>query len=103
MYPVAEKENDRLVLRRGFQIKASENFVIGEDVVTRGGRVRETIDIVREHGGNIVAVGVVVNRSGGQARFGCPLYSLLEMAPETYEPENCPLCASGNSASHPGS
>ena len=43
-----EKEDGKLVLRRGFQISPDEKFVVVEDVVTRGGRVQETIDIVRE-------------------------------------------------------
>ena len=43
-----EKEAGGLVLRRGFQISRSEKFVVAEDVVTRGGRVQQTIDIVRQ-------------------------------------------------------
>jgi len=33
-----EKEEGKLVLRRGFQISPNERFVVVEDVVTRGGR-----------------------------------------------------------------
>ena len=42
----AEKEAGGLVLRRGFKISPNEKFIVAEDVVTRGGRVQETIDIV---------------------------------------------------------
>src|SRR5204863_8226406 len=59
-----EKEEDKLVLRRGFEISPNEKFVVVEDVVTRGGRVQETIDIVRAHDATISAVGVIVDRSG---------------------------------------
>ncbi len=59
-----EKDEGKLVLRRGFQILPNEKFVVVEDVVTRGGRVQETIDIVRAHGGIVSAVGVIVDRSG---------------------------------------
>ena len=45
-----EKDEGKLVLRRGFQISPGEKFVVVEDVVTRGGRVQETIDIVRKYG-----------------------------------------------------
>ncbi len=41
-----EKEDGKLVLRR-FKIGAGERFIVVEDVVTRGGRVQETVDIVR--------------------------------------------------------
>jgi orotate phosphoribosyltransferase len=46
-----EKENNALVLRRGFEIRKGDTFIVAEDVVTRGGRVQETINIVRAHGG----------------------------------------------------
>ena len=62
-----EKDGDGgLVLRRGFQIKPGEQFVVAEDVVTRGGRVQETIQIIRDHGGIVLAAGSIVDRSGGQ-------------------------------------
>ena len=41
------KRRGQLVLRRGFKIDTGRKFVVVEDVVTRGGRVQETIDIVR--------------------------------------------------------
>ena len=84
-----EKENNALALRR-FQIKSGERFVIAEDVVTQGGRVQETIDIVHSHGGIVTGIGILVNRSGGQADFGIPLVSLLDISPEVYEPTNIP-------------
>ncbi len=99
----AEKEDGKLVLRRGFQVKEGENFVVGEDVVTRGGRVQESIDIIEQRGGNVVAVALLVNRSGGKASFSCPVFSLLAMEPVAYEPDDCPLCKKGMPIEHPGS
>lgn len=81
----AEKEAGRLVLRRGFRISPNEKLIVVEDVVTRGGPVRETIDIVREHGGRVVGVGVIVDRRADQRPdFGCPFLSLAEMNVETF-------------------
>src|SRR5712664_1631615 len=75
-----EKEGGKLVLRRGFQISPNEKFIVVEDVVTRGGRVQETIDIVHSDGGIVTAVGVIVDRSGKtKPDFGCPFISLIEM------------------------
>jgi orotate phosphoribosyltransferase len=99
----AEKQEGRLVLRRGFTIKRGTRFVVAEDVVTRGGRVQETIDIVEGRGGKVVAVTVIVNRSGGKARFAPPTFSLLELEPVTFEPGQCPLCAKDVRIDHPGS
>ena len=86
-----EKEAGRLALRRGFEIQPGERFIVAEDVVTRGGRVHETVDIVRAHGGIVSAVGVIVDRSGtARPDFGCPFVSLLEMNVETFEANKLP-------------
>jgi len=99
----AEKIEGRLALRRGFAIDRGERVVIAEDVITRGGRVQEVIDIVEAQGGLIEAILVMVDRSGGKASFAHPLYSLLQMTPETWEPAACPLCREGRPLEHPGS
>ena len=99
-----EKEEGKLVLRRGFQISSNERFIVVEDVVTRGGRVQEAIDIVRAHDATISAVGVIVNRSG-QAKpdFGCPFISLVEMNVETFPADNLPPDLAKIPAIKPGS
>ncbi|MEY2485508.1 MAG: orotate phosphoribosyltransferase [Verrucomicrobiota bacterium] len=99
-----EKENSRLVLRRGFIIKKGERFIIAEDVVTRGGRVQETIDIVKAHGGIVSAAGVIVDRSGQQKPdFGCPFVSLIEMNVETFTADQLPADLAAIPAVKPGS
>lgn len=99
-----EKEEGKLVLRRGFQVSQGEKFVVVEDVVTRGGRVQETIDIVRNHGGVVSAVGVIVDRSGeAKPDFGCPFVSLVEMDVETFPAEKLPADLAKIPAVKPGS
>ena len=86
-----EKEDGKLALRRGFKIARGEKFVVVEDVVTRGGRVQETIDIVRANGGLVAAVGVIVDRSGDtKPDFGCPFVSLVEMDVENFAADKLP-------------
>ncbi|MBU6183096.1 MAG: orotate phosphoribosyltransferase [Verrucomicrobia bacterium] len=93
-----------LVLRRGFTIRPGERFLVAEDVVTRGGRVQETIQIIRDHGGVVAAAGSIVDRSGGQLPdFGCPFVSLVKMNVETFEPGNLPEDLRGVPAVKPGS
>jgi len=99
-----EKEEGRLVLRRNFTIKAGERYIVAEDVITRGGRALETVDIVRAHGGVPVVVACLVDRSGGDhADFGCPLLSLLSMQVETFPPDALPPDLATIPALHPGS
>jgi len=100
----AEKDEGKLALRRGFKINNGENFVVVEDVVTRGGRVQETIDIVRAHGGIVNAVGVIVDRSGNKKPdFGCPFVSLVEMNVENFEADKLPPDLAKIPAVKPGS
>ncbi|PYI90374.1 MAG: orotate phosphoribosyltransferase [Verrucomicrobia bacterium] len=99
-----EKDAGGLVLRRGFQIRPNERFIVAEDVVTRGGRVQETVDIVRVHGGLVAGIGVIVDRSGGQRPdYGCPFISLIEMNVETFPADNLPPDLARVPAVKPGS
>src|SRR5215468_4104875 len=99
-----EKDEGKLVLRRGFLISPGEKFIVVEDVVTRGGRVQETIDIVRAHGGIVSAVGVIVDRSGkSKPNFGCPFVSLVEMNVENFAADNLPPDLAKIPAVKPGS
>jgi orotate phosphoribosyltransferase len=99
-----EKEDGKLVLRRGFQIAPNEKFIVVEDVVTRGGRVQETIDIVHANGGIVSAVGVIVDRSGKvKPNFGCPFISLVEMNVENFAADNLPPDLATIPAIKPGS
>ena len=98
----AEKSDGVLAMRR-FAIEAGQHYVVAEDVITRGGRVQETIDLVRAGGGFVSAVAVLVDRSAGQARFDVPVVSLVKMAPTLWDPGDCPLCEAGIPLVHPGS
>lgn len=91
-----ERVEGVMTFRRGFTLHEGERVLIVEDIVTTGGSVREVIDVVKQFGGVPVAVAMLVDRSGGKVNFGdVPSFALLHMDVETYEPENCPLCAAG--------
>jgi orotate phosphoribosyltransferase len=92
-----------LELRRNFQIARGEKVIVCEDVITKGGRVRETMDIVRGVGGEVAAVGTLVDRSAGGVDFGVPLVSLLKLEIETFDPASCPLCQQAVPVVKPGS
>ena len=101
---VEKEASGRLALRRGFKIHNGERYIVAEDVVTRGGRVQETINIVQAHGAIVAAVGIIVDRSGqSKPAFGCPLVSLIEMNVETFPAENLPPDLAAIPAEKPGS
>ncbi len=99
----AEKDNNVLVMRRGFKIQPGEKVLIVEDVVTRGGRVFECMDIIRKAGGEAAGVAMLVDRSAGQGNFGIPTISLLELSFPTYQADKLPPELAAIPASKPGS
>jgi orotate phosphoribosyltransferase len=98
-----EKEAGALVLRRGFKISAGEKMLVVEDVVTKGGRVQETMEIVRAHGGDVLGMAMVVDRSNGATRLGVPMFSLMALNVETFEPDKLPPDLAKIPAIKPGS
>jgi orotate phosphoribosyltransferase len=98
-----EKDEGKLALRRGFKISPKERVLIVEDVVTLGGRVKETMEIVRANGGEVVAVAMIVDRSNGAVDLGVPQFSLITMKVEAFPPDQLPPDLAGIPVVKPGS
>ena len=92
-----------LTLRRGFTLHPDQHVLVVEDVWTTGGSTQETIHVVEEAGGRVVAAGALIDRSGGKIEFPVESNALVELQIESYEPEDCPLCRQGSVAAKPGS
>jgi orotate phosphoribosyltransferase len=99
----SERDQGVMSLRRGFVIDPGQRVLVVEDVVTTGGSVKEVIEVVREKGGQVVGVGVLVDRSNGKVDFGVKTESILKMEIESFESDNCPLCKQGLPVIKPGS
>jgi len=99
----AEREDKVMTLRRGFSIPQGAKVLVVEDVITTGGSVKETIEVVKKQGGEVVGAASLVDRSDGKVDLGYPLYSLLPMEVVSYDAEACPLCQQGLSIVKPGS
>lgn len=99
----AEREAGAMAFRRGFAIEAGEKVLVVEDVVTTGGSVKEVMNLVTASGGELIGVGFLVDRSGGQAQFSVPMQSLLQLKVVTYKPDQCPLCEQKLPLIKPGS
>lgn len=79
-------------IRRGAKFANGDRVLVVDDILTTGGSVRETLAALEPHDVEVVAVAVLVDRSGGTADFGRPLIALSTLAMESWEPAECPLC-----------
>ncbi len=88
--------------RRGTTFEPGQKVLVVDDILTTGGSVRETLDALAAHAVDVVAIAVLVDRSGGRAAFGEPLAALTTLDVATWEQAECPLCAEGVPLVKPG-
>lgn len=96
-----EREDGKMTLRRGFEIKPGQKVLITEDVVTTGKSSMETADVIKSFGGEVIGIACVVDRSNGKAEL--PVYSCIKLEIESYDPTECPICKEGTPYVKPGS
>jgi orotate phosphoribosyltransferase len=96
-----ERVDDRMTLRRGFELGPGERTLVVEDVVTTGGSAREVVDVVMERGAELLGVAALVDRSVESVDL--PLRALLRVDAGTWSPDDCPLCRAGRAFDSPGS
>jgi orotate phosphoribosyltransferase len=97
----AEREGERMALRRGFALRPGERTLVVEDVVTTGGSAGELWDLIGALGAERLGVAALVDRSSGNVSF--PLRSLARVRAEVFDPAACPVCARGEELESPGS
>ena len=90
-----------MALKRGFALKPGARTLVVEDIITTGGSVRKTVEHLRRRGAEVVGVGALIDRSGGQAAFDCRYEALAKLSLVSYAPEECPLCREGHALIEP--
>ncbi len=96
-----ERKDGVMQLRRGYSLKKGERVVIIEDVITTARTIFETQEALKDFEVEITGVGCLVDRTKGKTELN--IYSLLQVDPVVWEPENCPLCKEGKELIKPGS
>ncbi len=92
----AESEPDgSRAFRRGFKIERGERLIVVDDVLTTGGSVRHVIEAVREEGGEVAGVAVLIDRTDGSIDFGAPFFACLALDLPSFAPTECPFCSTG--------
>lgn len=97
----AEREGDKMKLRRAQSLHPGERVLIVEDVVTTGGSVQEVIECAQDAQAEVVGVVALVDRTQTKPAFA--VESLLRIKASDWSPEECPLCAQGVPIDSPGS
>ncbi|GAC1346793.1 MAG: phosphoribosyltransferase family protein [Ktedonobacteraceae bacterium] len=98
----AEKEGDgpykKFIFRRGYdRYIAGKNILVVEDVLTTGSSVRQVIELLRSHDGNVVGLSALCNRGNVQSQDvgNVPLSTLIDITLETFSVQECPFCRQG--------
>ena len=99
----AERINGKMAMRRGFEIKANDKVLIVEDVITTGGSVKEVMNLVKDFGGSIVGVGVIVDRSSGEVVLHDNQVSLASLKVNSYDSNEVPSELASLPVEKPGS
>ncbi|EAJ7674157.1 orotate phosphoribosyltransferase [Campylobacter upsaliensis] len=111
-----ERVEGVMTLRRGFEVRKGEKFIICEDIITTGGSALESAKIIENLGGEVVAYAALANRGfcavqnlnnerkeNAKLPSNLPLFALGNFDFEIYEAQQCPLCLQGSKAVKPGS
>lgn len=99
----AEAGESGRIFKRGFSLNEAERVLIVDDVLTTGRSVNEVIDLVKQYSAEIVGIGMVLDRSGGQTKFDFPYYAVSTIAAESWDESECPMCKKGIELTQRGS
>ncbi|NUL82436.1 MAG: orotate phosphoribosyltransferase [Armatimonadetes bacterium] len=91
----AEREAGARALRRDAEMHPGSRVLVVDDLLTTGLSAQEVIDLTRQHGGQAVGLGVLIDRSNGQHGIDIPIHSALDLPAVSFEPQDCPLCRNG--------
>lgn len=97
-----ERKDGIMQLRRGFTVNSNQKILVAEDIVTSGGSAKETIEVIRKEGGEVIGVTAIGNRNEGNP-FDLAFKYLVKLDFPAYQPGDCPLCKQGSEPEKPGS
>ena len=86
----AERLNEKMLLRRGFEIPKSSNVLIVEDVITTGKSALECSEIVKNNNSNLVGFACIIDRSTNEVLIKSKIISQIKLKINTYKKDNLP-------------
>ena len=85
-----ERVEEKMELRRGFEIKQNSRVLIVEDIVSTGGSILELIDVVKQNKAKVSGIVSIVHRSLEEIDFGCEYRPLLCYPVKSWDDEDIP-------------
>ena len=99
----AERENGKLVLKRGFTIPPDSNVLIVEDVITTGKSALECSEIVKINKANLVGFACIIDRSNNNILIKENIISQIKINIEVFKENELPDKLKKITAIKPGS
>ena len=99
----SERSKGKMKLRRGFKVNENEKILIIEDVLSTGGSIKEVVDLISQYKGNVVGVGVIVDRSLSPVFIHDNFFSITSQKAKIFDKNNIPSGLQGIPAIKPGS
>ena len=91
----AEKEDGRYYFRQYLDARGIKCILV-DDIVRSGKVISHMIELIRQAGAEVVAVGSLVHFKDAQIELGdVPYYWLLDVDCQFYTPETCKMCKAG--------
>jgi orotate phosphoribosyltransferase len=98
-----ERVDGAMALRRSLSVAAGERALVVENVVTTGGSALEVAELLRAAGAEVAGLATIVDRLPEGATLPLELHALARVTAASWDPSECPGCASGSGAEAPGS
>ena len=95
IYTEKNAEKNQVFTRGYDKLVKDKNVLVVEDLTTTGGSVLKVVNSVKNAGGNVVAVAVMVNRNPEHVNsdmYGVPFSSLAILKAEAWDEADCQLC-----------
>lgn len=98
-----ERVDGKMTIRRGFSVTPGERTLVVEDVITTGGSTLETVETLKNAGGDVIGAASIIDRSSGRADVGVARVALATLDVPAVDPSVCELCRKGIPVMKPGS
>ena len=99
----SERVDGKMQLRRGFEINPGEKILIIEDVLSTGGSIREVSELINEHEGVIVGIGIIVDRSITPVHLHDNFFAITKQTAKIFDKDDTPEHLKDMPAVKPGS